>query len=217
MAEPRLKVTECFHSIQGESSYAGLPCAFIRLTGCPLRCTWCDTEYSFHGGQWMTHQEILDWVAGTGCDVVELTGGEPLAQKGSYALLASLCDAGYQVLLETAGSHDIAPVAPRVAKIIDVKCPGSGEEGRNRWENFEHLGPRDELKFVLADRTDYEYCRAVIRDRELEARPTRPLLSAVHGQLDAAELAAWILEDNLRVRMQVQMHKVIWGAETQGV
>ena len=214
---PRVKITELFFSIQGESSHAGRPCAFIRLTGCPLRCNWCDTTYSFHGGTWMDFDQILNQLQVWGATLVEVTGGEPLAQKVSLDLMKTLCDAGYEVLLETAGAHDIGPVDERVTKIVDVKCPGSGETHRNRWENLGILGPRDEVKFVIADRTDYEYARQVLGQYGLDRRQPLALFSPVHGQVQLTDLAAWILEDKLPVRMQLQLHKYIWGPEKTGV
>lgn len=201
-AGPReLLVSELYRSIQGESSYAGLPCAFVRLTGCPLRCVWCDSEFAFYGGKRMSIEEIVSEIAWMDVRLVEVTGGEPLAQPGCTALLQALCDGGYEVLLETSGVLDVSGVDPRVVKVIDVKCPGSGEEPSNRWENLEHLGPRDEIKFVLADRADYEYAREVIRTRGLERRGGL-LLSAVQGRLDPAQIAAWMLEDGLHARLQ---------------
>jgi 7-carboxy-7-deazaguanine synthase len=211
-----LMVSELYRSIQGESSYAGRPCAFIRLTGCPLRCVWCDSEFAFYGGRRMSLEAIVSEVAHMGVRLVEVTGGEPLAQPGCLALLATLCDAGFEVLLETSGAFDIAPVDPRVVKIVDVKCPGSGEEPSNRWANLDALGPRDEIKFVLADRADYEYARDVIRAHGLERRGGL-LMSAVHGRLDPARLAEWILEDGLEVRLQIQLHKVLWPDRDRGV
>jgi 7-carboxy-7-deazaguanine synthase len=211
-----LMVSELYRSIQGESSYAGRPCAFIRLTGCPLRCVWCDSEFAFYGGRRMSLEAIVSEVAHMGVRLVEVTGGEPLAQPGCLALLATLCDAGFEVLLETSGAFDIAPVDPRVVKIVDVKCPGSGEEPSNRWANLDALGPRDEIKFVLVDRADYEYAREVIRARGLERRGGL-LMSAVHGRLDPARLAEWILEDGLEVRLQIQLHKVLWPDRDRGV
>jgi 7-carboxy-7-deazaguanine synthase len=212
----RLKVTEIFHSIQGESSFAGRPCVFVRLTGCPMRCTWCDTGYAFHGGEWKTLGEILDAVAAFGCPLVEVTGGEPLLQPDALPLLAALADAGYEVLLETGGGLDIAPVDPRVRRILDVKCPGSGEAGHNRWENLAGLRPTDELKFVLADRADYEWAKRVIAERGLAG--VCPIhFSPVFGRLDLAELAAWILADRLPVRLADQLHKRIWGPDARGV
>lgn len=211
-----LLVSELYRSIQGESSYAGRPCAFIRLTGCPLRCVWCDSEFAFYGGGRKSIEEIVSEVAYMDVRLVEVTGGEPLAQPACVPLLGTLCDAGYEVLLETSGAIDVGPVDPRVVKIVDIKCPGSGEEACNRWENLAVLGPRDEIKFVLADRTDYEYARAVIRDRGLK-RSGGLLMSAVQGRLDPAVLAEWILEDGLDVRLQVQLHKILWPGRDRGV
>lgn len=215
--ERTLLVNELYRSIQGESTWAGLPCAFVRLTGCPLRCVWCDTEYAFTGGRRLSIEEILSEIAYMDVPLVEVTGGEPLAQPGCLPLLKALCDAGFTVLLETSGALDVAPVDPRVVKIMDLKCPGSGEVEANRWENLDHLGPRDEIKFVLADRRDYEWARDVIRDRRL-ADSGRPLLfSPVHASLNPADLAAWILEDALPVRLQLQLHKYLWPDKTKGV
>lgn len=211
-----LLVSELYRSIQGESSYAGLPCAFVRLTGCPLRCVWCDSEFAFTGGSRMSIEEIVSEVAHMGLRLVEVTGGEPLAQPGCRALLCALCDGGYEVLLETSGALEIGDVDPRVVKIVDVKCPGSGEESSNLWSNLDRLGPRDELKFVLADRNDYEYARGVIRGRGLEERGGL-LLSAVQGRLDPADIAAWMLEDGLKARLQVQLHKILWPGRERGV
>ena len=212
----RLKVTEIFHSIQGESSFAGRPCVFVRLTGCPMRCVWCDTEYAFHGGEWKTLAEILDAVAACGCPLVEVTGGEPLLQPDALPLLAALADAGYEVLLETGGGLDITPVDRRVRRILDVKCPGSGEAEHNRWDNLSDLRPTDELKFVIADREDYEWARASVRERDLAER-VPVLFSAVHGRLDPGALAGWVLEDRLPVRVQLQMHKILWPGVERGV
>jgi 7-carboxy-7-deazaguanine synthase len=210
-----LLLSELYPSIQGESTYAGVPCGFIRLTGCPLRCVWCDTTYAFTGGERMTIREILREVAGWGVRHVEVTGGEPLAQPECAELLRALCDAGYEVLLETSGAIDVSGVDERVIKIVDVKCPGSGEAEANRWENLGALGPRDEIKFVLADRADYEFARRVIADRGLEGRTI--LLSPVHGKLDPAQVAGWILEDRLPVRLQIQLHKYLWPGVSKGV
>lgn len=214
-ANAKLLVNELYRSIQGESTYAGLPCGFIRLTGCPLRCVWCDTEYAFTGGRRLSIPEILSEVAGWGVPLVEVTGGEPLAQPECPALLSALCDAGYRVLLETSGAIDVSGVDPRVVKIIDIKCPGSGEETANRWENLTLLAPADEIKFVLADRADYEYAREIIRKNSLEGRVL--LFSPVHGKLDPAQLAAWMLEDRSPARLQLQLHKYLWPGETKGV
>lgn len=215
--ERTLLVNELYRSLQGESTWAGLPCAFVRLTGCPLRCTWCDTEYAFTGGRRMSIEEILSEVAYMDVPLVEVTGGEPLAQPGCPPLLKSLCDAGFTVLIETSGALDVGPVDPRVIKIMDLKCPGSGEVESNRWENLEKLGPRDEIKFVIADRRDYEWAREVVRERRLDEGGRALLFSPVHGSLDTADLAAWILEDALPVRMQLQLHKLIWPDKTRGV
>lgn len=215
--EQRLRITEVFYSVQGESSYAGRRCVFVRLTGCHLRCSWCDTEYSFHGGEWMSFDTLFDTIARFGCNLVEITGGEPLLQHKVLAFMEALCDKGYTVLIETSGAIDARPVDPRVVKILDVKCPGSGEEARNFWPNFEELQPRDEVKFVIADRTDYEYAREVMQRYDLTRRSVLPLVSAVHGRLGLPELAAWMLEDRLEARFQVQLHKYIWGADAIGV
>jgi 7-carboxy-7-deazaguanine synthase len=222
MAERTLSVTEIFHSIQGESTWIGVPCTFVRLTGCPLRCVWCDTAYAFHGGERMTLGEIVARVAAFPARVVEITGGEPLAQPAAYELAERLLDAGYTVLVETSGALDVAPLDPRVHKVMDLKCPGSGEEHRNRWENLEHLTARDEIKFVLKDRADYEWARDTIRARGLDRRVAEGtlralLVSPVWGEIDLEALAGWILEDALPVRLQVQLHKLVWGPERTGV
>jgi 7-carboxy-7-deazaguanine synthase len=208
----KLRITEIFHSLQGESTRVGLPTVFVRLTGCPLRCTWCDTEYAFTGGESMTLDAILERVASFGTPYVCVTGGEPLAQKECLTLLQVLCDAGYSVSLETSGALDVSEADPRVSKIMDLKAPGSGEEAKNRWENLAHLTPRDELKLVLASEEDYLWARRVLEEYRLAERCT-VLLSPVHGLLAPRQLAEWILRDRLPVRMQVQLHKVIWGAE----
>jgi len=212
----RLLVNEIFYSIQGESTFAGLPCVLVRLTGCQMRCRWCDTTYSFYQGGWMTLQEVLEEVARHGCGLVEVTGGEPLLQPGVLTLMERLCDAGYQVLLETGGGLDIAPVDRRVHRIVDVKCPGSGEVDRNHWPNLDRLRPGDQLKFVLAGRGDYEWARNLVRERGLD-RSCTVLFSPVHGELDLEPLASWVLADRLAVRVQTQLHKLIWGAQTRGV
>jgi 7-carboxy-7-deazaguanine synthase len=217
-----LRITEIFHSIQGESTWAGLACTFVRLTGCPLRCTWCDTEYAFHGGSKMTFAQILEEVRGHPAQLVEVTGGEPLAHPGAFPLVGMLLDEGYTVLVETSGAFDVAALDPRAHKIMDLKCPGSGETARNLWANLDHLTERDEVKFVVKDRGDYEWTRQTIRERGLDARigdgSLRALLiSPVWGELDLEALAGWILEDSLPVRFQVQVHKLIWGPDTKGV
>ena len=209
-AEPRLKITEIFRSIQGESSYVGWPTAFVRLTGCPLRCQYCDTAYAFHGGEWKSIADVLQAVAALGVRHVCVTGGEPLAQKSCPALLAALCDAGYHVSLETSGAIDVGGVDARVARIMDLKTPDSGEVARNRWENLEHLGAHDEIKFVICSRGDYEWARGILRERGLDRR-CAVLFSPSAGQLEPAQLADWILADELPVRFQLQLHKVLWG------
>lgn len=207
-----LKVSEIFHSLQGESTRIGLPTVFVRLTGCPLRCRWCDTEYAFSGGETMTVAEILRRVASFGCRHVCVTGGEPLAQKACLALLAALCDAGYDVSLETSGAIDLTGVDSRVAKIMDLKAPGSGESEKNRLENLAHLGPRDEIKCVLASAADYEWAARMVAEHRLNAL-CEVLFSPVQGVLAPADLAAWILRDRLPVRFQLQLHKLLWGQE----
>ncbi|GAB4445406.1 MAG: 7-carboxy-7-deazaguanine synthase QueE [Rhodocyclaceae bacterium] len=209
MIEPRLRVTEIFHSIQGESSSIGLPTVFVRLTGCPLRCRWCDTEYAFTGGEVLGLARILERVARFETARVCVTGGEPLAQPASLQLLRELCDAGYRVSLETSGALDISRVDPRVARIVDLKAPGSGEEARNRWENLECLKAGDEIKIVLAGEADYCWARDQVLARSL-ARRCEVLFSPVHGALPPGALAEWILRDRLPVRLQVQLHKLIW-------
>ncbi|AUX21817.1 7-carboxy-7-deazaguanine synthase [Sorangium cellulosum] len=217
MKEDTLVVHEIYASVQGESTFAGLPCAFVRLTGCNLRCAWCDTPQAFRGGTRVRRGEVLERALSFDTPLVELTGGEPLLQPGSFPLLAELCDAGRTVLVETSGEADVSRVDPRVHKIMDLKAPGSGESHRNRWSNLDHLTPRDEIKFVLADRPDYEWMRSTIRERRLDARGVTLLASCVWGRLAPRELVRWVLEDGLRVRVQIQMHKVIWGADAQGV
>ena len=206
----RLRITEIFASLQGESTRVGLPTVFVRLTGCPLRCSWCDTAYAFSGGETRTLDDLLAEVASHGLRHVCVTGGEPLAQKGCLALLAALCDAGYDVSLETSGALDIAGVDPRVSRIMDLKAPGSGELARNRLENLALLNAHDELKFVLADAADYEWAKQQIADHRLAERCT-VLLSPVAGALDPAELAGWIVRDRLPVRFQLQLHKILWN------
>ena len=211
-----MRVTEIFHSIQGESSYAGQPCVFVRLTGCPLRCTWCDTDYAFYGGHDCSIDEVLAKVQTYGCRLVEITGGEPLAQTESLPLMARLCDADYTVLLETSGSIEIAPVDPRVHIILDVKCPGSGMTERMHWPNLAGLTAKDEAKFVLADRADYDWAKEILARHHLADRCS-VLFSPVFGSLDLRQLAEWILADRLPVRFQLQMHKYIWAPDMRGV
>jgi 7-carboxy-7-deazaguanine synthase len=213
-AEPRpaarLKLTEIFLSIQGEADSVGWPTVFVRLTGCPLRCTYCDTQYAFYGGEWFSLEDVLDRVRGFGVRHVCVTGGEPLAQKHAFELLERLCDAGFNVSLETSGALDIARVDPRVVRVVDMKTPASGESARNRLENLDLLRPTDQLKFVLCGRTDFEWARDLVQARALADRCT-VLFSPSYGQLEPRELAQWILDERLPVRLQVQLHKVLWG------
>jgi 7-carboxy-7-deazaguanine synthase len=215
--DEQLRVHEIYESIQGESSFAGLPCTFVRLSRCNLRCRWCDTPQAFEGGTQMARTEVLEKALSFGTPLVELTGGEPLLQEGAIPLLRELCDAGRTVLLETSGERDISQVDPRVHRIMDLKAPGSRESERNRWENIADLSKRDEVKIVLADRADYEWAKDVIAKHDLAARVNEVLLSPVWGELDPKALVKWVLEDALPVRVQLQMHKVIWDADTQGV
>ncbi len=217
-----LRVTEIFHSIQGESTRAGMPCTFVRLTGCPLRCVWCDTAYAFSGGRRMSFDDILSGVRAHGCELVELTGGEPLAQAGAHALVDRLLKEGFTVLVETSGAVDVGPLDPRAHKIMDLKCPGSGETARNLWPNLDRLTDRDEVKFVVRDRADYEWARTVVAERGLgdrvrEGKLAALLMSPVWDETNPEELARWILEDGLPVRFQTQLHKHIWGAHAKGV
>lgn len=207
-----LRITEIFHSLQGESTRAGLPTVFVRLTGCPLRCAWCDTEYAFSGGETLTLGDVLIEVAKHGACQVCVTGGEPLAQKACLPLLTALCDAGYSVSLETSGALDITAVDLRVSRIMDLKAPASGEADKNHWDNLPRLNARDEIKIVLADEADYAWARQAIRERKLDAI-CPVLLSPVAGKLDAKQLAEWVLRDRLPVRVQLQLHKLIWGSE----
>jgi 7-carboxy-7-deazaguanine synthase len=211
-ADAQLRITEIFHSLQGETSRVGLPTVFIRLTGCPLRCTYCDTAYAFTGGQSISLAEILAQVAEFAPQYVTVTGGEPLAQKNCLPLLRALCDAGYKVSLETGGALDIAAVDARVMRVVDIKTPASGEAARNRWENLELLTPHDEVKFVLCDENDYQWAKQIIQQYHL-ADKCLVLLSPAHGTLNATQLADWILRDKLAVRMQVQLHKLLWNNE----
>ena len=211
MAEDnRLKITEIFFSLQGEALTVGIPTTFVRLTGCPLRCSYCDTAYAFSGGEWMSVDEILDRVAAERTRYVTVTGGEPLAQKACFGLLDSLCDAGYSVSLETSGALDVSAVDPRVVKVMDIKTPGSGEEARNRLDNLDFIGPNDQLKFVICDQQDYEWSRNFL-DRHDLAERCEVLFSPSFAQLPASDLADWILRDALPVRMQMQLHKLLWG------
>jgi len=208
----RLRISEIFHSLQGESRSVGWPTVFVRLTGCPLRCTYCDTEHAFQGGEWMAMADILDEVAGYRARFVCVTGGEPLAQRQCPALLTALCDAGYEVSLETCGALDIAGLDPRVVKVMDLKTPGSGEQAKNRWDNLRHLAAQDQVKFVICGRGDYDWACEVL-DRHRLAERCEVLMSASYGQLAPRQLAEWILEDRLPVRFQLQLHKILWGEE----
>ncbi|MCB2189621.1 MAG: radical SAM protein [Deltaproteobacteria bacterium] len=211
-----VKVTEIFQSIQGESSLAGLPAAFVRLAGCPLACTWCDTAYAREGGAEMSLEEVLRQVRALGWGLVLVTGGEPLAQAAGLELIELLAGAGHQVMVETSGALDITPVDPRAKLVLDVKCPSSGMAAHMRWENLAALRPGDEVKFVLADREDYLYARRVIRET-LWPPQVELLLSTVHGRLAPADAVAWLLADRLPVRFQLQLHKCIWSPEARGV
>jgi 7-carboxy-7-deazaguanine synthase len=215
--EDTLVVHEIYSSIQGESSFVGIPCTFVRLTGCNLRCAWCDTEQAFKGGKRMRRDAVREEALHFGTPLIELTGGEPLLQPGSIPLLRELCETGRTVLLETSGEADVSRVDPRVHKIMDLKAPGSRESHRNRWTNLLHLTKRDEIKFVLADRIDYEWMRGVIADRKLGDIGCTLLASPVWGALNPKDLVQWVLADGLNVRVQVQLHKVIWGAAAHGV
>lgn len=206
------RITEIFYSLQGESRTVGLPTVFVRLTGCPLRCGYCDTEYAFYGGQKMEIDDIVDQVASYNPRYVCVTGGEPLAQPNCIPLLKALCDKGYQVSLETSGAMDVKKVDPRVVKVMDLKTPGSGEESKNRYENIALLKQQDQLKFVICNREDYDWACQKMNEYQLDDR-CEVLLSPIHGELKPAELADWIVADNLPVRMQLQIHKYLWGDE----
>jgi 7-carboxy-7-deazaguanine synthase len=210
-----LRITEIFHSIQGESTHAGRPCVFVRLTGCNLRCRWCDSEYTFTGGERMSLDDVTAKVESYGCNLVEVTGGEPLAQNECFDLVRRLCDKGFEVLIETSGSIDVAPIDERAKLILDIKCPGSGEVDKNRWANLDELRPDDEIKFVIADRLDYDWARTIIEERKLAGREI--LFSPVWSELDLKTLAEWMLADRVPARLQTQLHKHIWGAEVHGV
>jgi 7-carboxy-7-deazaguanine synthase len=212
-----LTVNEIFYSIQGESTYAGRPCVLVRLTACDLRCSWCDTAYAFHEGRKMTVEDVLAEVARFDCPLVEITGGEPLLQDDVYPLMDRLLERGHRVLLETGGHHPLTRVPSAVVRIVDVKCPGSGEAERNDWTNLDRLVSHDEVKFVIRDRADYEFARATIERYRLSGRCAAILFSPVHGVLDARTLSEWMLEDRVPARLQVQLHKYIWSADTRGV
>jgi 7-carboxy-7-deazaguanine synthase len=207
-----LKITEVFHSLQGEALQAGLPTVFVRLTGCPLRCTYCDSEYAFYGGEWMHFDAIVAEIRRYDTPLVCVTGGEPLAQRRCLQLLTRLCDEGFEVSLETAGALDIGGVDPRVARVVDVKTPASREVSSNRWENLGELTGRDQLKFVICSREDYEWARQQVAERDLAIR-CEVLFSPAWGLIEPAELAGWILQDRLPVRFQLQLHKLLWGDE----
>lgn len=211
-----MKVTEIFHSIQGESSFAGQPCVFVRLTGCTLRCTWCDTAYAFYGGTDVSLEEVLAQVRRYACRLVEITGGEPLQQPEAIQLIERLCDERYQVLIETSGAFDITPVDERARVILDVKCPGSGMTDRMDWKNLDRLTVKDEAKFVIKDRADYEWAKEILARYRLADR-CAVLFSPVFGELEPRQLAEWILIDRLPVRFQLQVHKYVWNPETRGV
>lgn len=217
MAHDSLTIHEIYPSVQGESTFAGLPCVFIRLTFCDLRCSWCDTPHAFYDGEKMTLEAIVERAASFGLPLVEVTGGEPLLQPACIPLLRLLCDRGFQVLLETGGHRDIGPVDPRVVRIMDLKCPGSGMAEKNRWENIPLLTPNDEVKCVLASREDYEWARDHVRTHDLASRVRAVLFSPVFGRIEPRDIVSWILEDRLPVRFQIQMHKVIWDPRATGV
>jgi 7-carboxy-7-deazaguanine synthase len=213
-----LRITEIFHSIQGESTHAGRPCAFVRLTGCPMRCAWCDSEYTFTGGETLSFAQVFEQLEGFGCRLVEVTGGEPLAQKNAFEFIRRLCDKGYEVLIETGGYVSIAEVDPRAAIILDVKCPASGESERNHWENLSLLKPeKDEVKFVVANLADWRFAAEMIAEYELLQRAKAVLISPVFGIKNLAEVAEAITASGLPARLNLQMHKYIWGERARGV
>ena len=213
-----LRITEIFRSIQGESTHAGRPCTFVRLTGCPMRCVWCDSEYTFTGGEHISIEDVLKQVRAFGCRLVEVTGGEPLAQKGALTLIGRLCDEDFEVLIETGGYFSTEGIDERARVILDVKCPGSGEEDRNHWPNLERLrADRDEVKFVIASRADWDFGTDVIKRFELERRTLAVLISPAWGEIDLQDLAEWVATSGLNLRMQLQLHKYVWGPEARGV
>lgn len=216
-SEKTLTINEIYHSIQGESTWVGQPCVFVRLTFCNLRCNYCDTEYAFYEGKKRTLQEIVNTVAGFGCSLVEITGGEPLLQKNVFPLMSTFCDAGYTVLLETSGAHDISEVDPRVHRIMDLKTPGSDEAEKNLWSNLDRLTLRDEVKFVMGSREDYEWSRDKVHRYDLPSRCHAVLFSPIFGRIDPREIVEWILTDKLNVRFQLQMHKFIWSPTQRSV
>jgi 7-carboxy-7-deazaguanine synthase len=213
-----LRVTEIFRSIQGESTHAGRPCTFVRLTGCPMRCVWCDSEYTFSGGEQFSIEDVLTRVRDFGCQLVEITGGEPLAQPDAHTLIRRLCDEAFEVLIETGGYFPTQDIDERAAVVLDVKCPASGEEARNHWPNLDRLrADRDEVKFVIASRADWDYARDTIDRYELENRTRAILISPAWNQIDLKELADWIAGSGMKVRMQLQLHKYVWGPDARGV
>ena len=213
-----LRVTEIFRSIQGESTHAGRPCTFVRLTGCPMRCVWCDSEYTFSGGEHISIDDILRQVRSFGCRLVEVTGGEPLGQKEALTLIERLCDEDFEVLIETGGYFSTEGVDERARIILDVKCPASGESDRNHWPNLDRLrADRDDVKFVIANRADWDYANRVIKRYELEQRACALLISPAWGEIDLKDLAEWVASSGLDVRMQLQIHKYVWGPEARGV
>ena len=213
-----LRITEIFRSIQGESTHAGRPCSFVRLTGCPMRCRWCDSAYTFTGGERMTLDDVMQRVYDFGCQLVEVTGGEPLMQKAAFTLIMRLCDEGFETLVETGGYVSTENVDERASIILDVKCPDSGEAARNHWANLDRLrADKDEVKFVIASQTDWEWAREVIKRYELEHRTRAVLVSPVWTDVNLQQMADWISASGMNVRMQLQMHKIIWGAEARGV
>jgi 7-carboxy-7-deazaguanine synthase len=213
-----LRVTEIFRSIQGESTHAGRPCTFVRLTGCPMRCVWCDSEYTFSGGEHFTLEDIVDRVREFDCRLVEVTGGEPLAQREAFSLITRLCDEGYEVLVETGGFVSTEEVDPRAKIILDVKCPTSGEEPRNHWPNLERLrADKDEVKFVITNHDDWLYAVAVVKRYDLEKRAKAVLISPAWDAVELKDVAEWVASSGLNVRMQLQLHKYIWGPEVHGV
>lgn len=213
-----LRVTEIFRSIQGESTHAGRPCTFVRLTGCPMRCVWCDSEYTFTGGEHFQIDDVVAQVHSLGCNLVEITGGEPLAQKTAFELVRRLCDEGFEVLVETGGYVSTSELDERAKVILDVKCPASGEEPRNHWQNLERLrADKDEVKFVVADRSDWDYAQTVIKKYDLQTKARAVLISPAWEQIDLQDLANWVAQSGLNIRMQLQLHKYIWGPEVRGV
>lgn len=218
MSQNTLRITEIFLSIQGESSHAGRPCAFVRLTGCPMRCVWCDSEYTFSGGTKMSFDEILQKLNDFNCNLVEITGGEPLAQKNVFPFITTLCNLGYEVLIETGGYVSTQKVDERAKVILDVKCPKSGEAERNHWANLERLNAeKDEVKFVIADLEDWEFAKEIIEKYDLQNRASQILISPVFGLGNLAEIAETVAKSNLKVRLNLQLHKYIWGADVHGV